>query len=124
VGQVTEIRLLAHLARLRWAKTLISTLITAALLLVANNHANLADATLAVTRVNTVEDDVGQVRGRLQRPMSRYCWCCCSPRTLRVCGTEHRGHLGWVVGSCGDVCQALSVRDVLVVVVGFSVMVH
>jgi len=62
-GQVTEIRLLAHLARLRWAKSLISTLIAAALLLVANNQANLADVTCAATRVNTVEDDVSQARG-------------------------------------------------------------
>jgi len=49
VGQVTEIRLLAHLARLRWAKSLISTLIAAVPALVANNQANLADVTCAVS---------------------------------------------------------------------------
>ena len=36
-GQVIEIRLLAHLARLRWAKSLISALIATAWALVANN---------------------------------------------------------------------------------------
>ena len=63
VGQVIEIRLLAHLARLRWAKSLISTLIATAWALVANNYANLADVACAVRRVSRVEADTSTVGG-------------------------------------------------------------
>jgi len=62
-GPVIEIRLLAHFSRGGWAKSLISVLTVTVSVLVANNQANLADVTLAVTRVSGVEADTSTVGG-------------------------------------------------------------
>jgi len=62
VGQVTEIRLLAHLARLRWAKSLISTLIAAAPKLVLHEYPNVADQMWVACQLGaSLEPDVGLV---------------------------------------------------------------